>query len=89
MNQEHKELIGSYDFGEQCTKFLESEVGRYLLNRALTEIEAYHLQMEDKTEDIEECRVDIRARRLMFNWINEAIVAGEQAGEMLETAEDN
>jgi hypothetical protein len=75
-------------FGRQVEHFLESDVGRFLVNRAKDETEAALEEFKDADPFNGPAMAKIQARAKLSDsivvWLGDAIAAGENATEQLK-----
>lgn len=83
-----KEIFNVADLGQECRKFLQTPIGRYILERAI-EVED-HAKSNLLTVDAEDVKTirklqeEARVPNRLFVWINDAILKGENAEAVLQ-----
>lgn len=89
-NEVLNELAGAIALGDEVRDFFKTQIGRYLLDRAIEEKEAAFKQWQDiDPKDalaIRECQMQAAAPGLIFAWLQDAVTNGEVAREQAAAA---
>jgi len=74
--------------GRECSRFLESKVGRFLLDMAIQEEDAARTALVEvdptDADAIRELQFKARVPNLVFSWLNEAIRVGVETEKILD-----
>lgn len=85
--------LKAIDFGFEVEAFLNSDIGRYLLKRAESEVETAVDELKaidaDNTSGIRKIQNRIRVAEHVLYWLAEAISAGNLAQQELHEQGDN
>jgi len=87
MNDDYQYLLAEAEMGEHAQKWVESQIGQYVLGCAHEEIESLRTQLETETDidKIRQHQMAIASRRHTVRWLTTAIKAGNVAMETIET----
>ena len=92
--EEINELLAEIELGSACYNFLLTDLGRYLISKALDEEEAafkeWQLIDETDAKAIRACQQKAIIPKLVIAWLQDAVKLGSAATQQLETtmAED-
>lgn len=79
--------------GEDAREFLDSELGKTIMQRAEAEIDALTRQLIDTNADdpkeVRRIQTEIHRRELSIQWFIEAYEAGQQSLHILENQQDD
>ena len=85
-------LVDNAVLGQQVDSFMRSDIGKYLLEKARTEqAEGYSELLQADFTDCEAVRKaqnKVHRAEDFVNWLNEAIITGLRATEVLESREE-
>jgi hypothetical protein len=91
MTDEFQLLETEIELGIEAKKFIKTVMGNYLLEMADAEARAFQSELSEmdcSEERTSQLRCEIKARRLLNQWLIEAINQAEMANIKLETVED-
>jgi hypothetical protein len=97
--RENYKYMTTIDLGRECTQFWESNVGRAILDKAIKDTEAAKRSLvELKRSDYEtsfafeaavsELQSEALVPNMLWNWLNDAIRAADEAVDILSGEED-
>lgn len=85
-------LLAEHDMGEQAKKFMQSDIGRFMLARAVEEereaVESLATVWPWRWRRILQLQNKVWRARQFKEWLAELLVRGEQAQQQLEAPEE-
>lgn len=91
IEQEINNLVDRADLGVKCKKFIDSDEGQYLIERAVLEerraiedFKTMNLYDADAIKEVHDIQFKLKVPNLMFAWLKEAFTDGEKAFNDLE-----
>ena len=92
MDLHTRELYAEAMLGDDAAEFFQSEIGRYVLERAREQTEDASAKLQDvdptDAKTIRDLQNDIYRAGQAIKWLNEMIIAGKEAMKQLEVSED-
>jgi microcompartment protein CcmL/EutN len=89
---EKETLYAECILGKDAEDFFKSDIGRYVLARSNEEVEEAVEQLKvtpaDQVAEIRDLQLTISKAEGAVQWLNEQIIAGNQALQQLENIED-